>query len=105
MTMQDLDTAVQELRIEKSHRAFTHKLAIVVTAIGAIPNNPPQGFREATLVRLRELADETVAAIEGRIDTAGDGAEAQQKLAGTVYEVRKRIEDVELWFRHDTTRH
>ena len=103
MTMQDLETTVQELRIETHHRPFTHKLALVVTAIGAIPDNPPAGFSEQTLVRLRELAEETVEAIEQRIDSGGDDIDVQQKLAGTVYEVRKRMEDVEIWFRHNTT--
>ncbi len=103
MNMQDLETTAKELSIETHHRAFTQKLAMVVSAIGVIPDNPPAGFSEQTLVRLRELTEETIEAIELQIDTAGDGIQAQQKLAGTVYELRKRMEDVEMWFRHLTT--
>ena len=95
-----IDTIVQELRIEQHHRAFTHKLAHVVSALGAIPDSPPQGFGTDTLVRLRALADETVEAVERRIDSGGDGEQVQQQLAGTVYEIRRRMEAIEIWFTH-----
>jgi len=97
----DIDTTVQELRREENASAFTHKLARVVSAIGAIADLPPQEVTAEAMVRLRELADETVEAIEGRIDTAGD-IHTQQRLAGTVYEIRRRMEVVETWFRHFT---
>ena len=96
----DLDTTVQELRIEAHHGAFSHKLAQIVSAIGEIPDSPPQGFTTEAMVRLREIADETVDAVERRIDSGGDGEQVQQKLAGTIYEISRRMESVELWFRH-----
>jgi hypothetical protein len=96
----EIDTTVQELRLEQHHSAFTHKLAHIVTTIGAIPDSPPQGFTADAIVRLRELAEETVEAIERRIDSGGDGEKVQQQLAGTVYEIRRRMEAVEMWFRH-----
>ena len=99
-TLGEIQTAVQELRREQHQSAFTQKLAHVVSAIGGIPDSPPEGFTADTMVRLRELADETVEAIEQRIDSGGDGDKVQQRLAGTVYEVRKRMEAVEVWFRH-----
>ena len=98
-TLEAIDTTVQELRLEPHHGAFTHKLAHVVSALGG-PDSPPQGFTTDEMVRLRELADEIVDAIERRIDTGGDGEPAQQQLAGTIYEVRRRMEVIELWFRH-----
>lgn len=101
--MSDLDTTVQELRLEQHHSAFTHKLAHIVTIIGAIPDSPPQGFTANAMVRLRELAEETVEAIERRIDSGGDGEKVQQQLTGTVYEIRRRMEAVETWFRTSRT--
>jgi hypothetical protein len=101
--LDQIDTTVQELRIEPHHRAFTHKLAHVVSAIGAIPDSPPMEFTADAMVRLRALADETVEAIERRIDSGGDGEKEQQRLAGTVYEIRRRMEAVEIWFRHFRT--
>jgi hypothetical protein len=96
----ELDTTVQELRLAKRHSEFTHKLAHVVTAIGAIPDLPPQDFTDGAMARLRELADEAVDAIERRIDSDAEGGGVPQQLAGTVYEIRRRMEVVETWFRH-----
>jgi hypothetical protein len=98
----DIDTTVQQLRLEPHLRAFTSKLAHVVSAIGAIPDSSRRDFTAAALLRLRELAEETVEAIERRIDSGGDGEDVQQQLAGTVYEIRRRMEAVETWFRHVT---
>ena len=99
-TLEAIDTTVQELRLEPHHDAFTHKLAHVVGLMGGLPDAPPQGFTSDAMVRLRELADETVDAVERRLETAEDDEAAQQRLAGTIYEIRRRMEAVELWFRH-----
>jgi hypothetical protein len=98
-TLEDLDTAVQEFRAEKDRSAFTHKLGHIVGVLGSIPTWPPGTLTPAGLERLRTLADEVVDAIERRIDSAEDREDVQQRLAGTVYEVRKRMEAVEIWFR------
>jgi hypothetical protein len=102
-TLEDLDTAVQELRAEEDRSAFTHKLGHIVGVLGTIPDWPKGQLTPAQMERLRALADETVDAIERRIDSADDDDEVQQRLAGTVYEVRKRMEAVEIWFRHHTS--
>ena len=65
-----------------------------------MPDDPPHGLTTDAMVRLRQLADEAVEAIERRIDSGGDAVPAQQQLAGTVYEIRRRMETIELWFRH-----
>ena len=100
ITLSDLDITVQELRLEQHRSAFTHHLARIVTAFGAIPDLPPDAVTATELARLRELADQTVDAIERRIDSDADDLAVQQQLAGTIYEVRKRMEAVEVWFRH-----
>ena len=100
MMLDELDTTVQDLRIEPHHRAFTKALAHVVSALGDIPDNPPQGFTTDAMVRLRQLADEAVDAVERRIESSGDSEPEQQHLAGTIYEIRRRMETIELWFRH-----
>jgi hypothetical protein len=95
-----LDTRVQELRLEHHRRAFVDELAHVVGTLGTIPDSPPADFTVSDRHRLRELADEVVEAIERRIDSGGDGEKVQQQLAGTVYEIRRRMEAIETWFRH-----
>jgi CO/xanthine dehydrogenase FAD-binding subunit len=96
----EIDTTVQNLRIEQHHRGFTHTLAHLVTAIGELPDSPAEDFTTELMVRLRELADEAVDAVERRIESGGDNVGDQQQLAGTIYEIRRRMEVVELWFRH-----
>ena len=97
--LDEIDTAVQELRLAQPQSAFTLKLAQIVSALGAIPDSPPRDITAAAIARLRELADETIEAIEQRIDAGADDDKVQQRLAGTVYEIRKRMEAVYVWFR------
>jgi hypothetical protein len=98
--LSDLDTAVQEVRVETHASAFKDRLAQIVTALGTIQDLPPATVTADDMKRLRELVEETVEAIERRIDTGGDSESVQQHLAGTVYEVRRRMEAVEVWFKH-----
>jgi hypothetical protein len=99
-SISDIDTAVQELRLERHRSGFTHRLAQIVAALGEIPDWRAHSVTAAELARLRELADETADAIERRIDSSADDLAVQQQLAGTIYEVRKRMEAVEVWVRH-----
>ena len=95
----ELDTTVQELRLETHHRAFTKKLAHIVSQLGALTDAAPLGFGQDGMLRLRQLADETVDAVERRIDSGSDSDESQQQLAGTIYEIRRRMETIEMLFR------
>lgn len=89
---------MQELRLEAARGAFARKLGHVVTALGAIPDLPPTALAAGDMVRLRELADEAVEAIERRLEAGGADEDAQQRLAGTIYEIRRRMEAIERWF-------
>jgi len=71
-----------------------------VPAPGVIPDAPPAGFAGQTMTRLRQLAEETIAAVERRIDEGGDAEAVQQQMAGTIYEIRRRMEVIEQWFTH-----
>jgi hypothetical protein len=98
--MSTLDTTVQELRLETHRGAFTAKLAQIVTAIGTVQDAAPEEISSDDIERLRELVNETVDAIERRLDAQLDGQDVQQHLAGTIYELRRRMESVEAWLRH-----
>jgi hypothetical protein len=101
--LEKIDTMVQELRVEQHKAAFLHNLGLIVGALGAIPDSPPHEFTVEAMKRLRELVEETVEAIEQRIDSGGDRNKVQQELAATVYAVRRRMEAVEIWVRHYTS--
>jgi hypothetical protein len=96
----DIDTTVQELRLEQHRGGFKDKLGRIVSALGRIPDSTPIGFTRDDITRLRELVEQAVEAIEGRLDANVDNQDVQQHLAGTVYEIRKRMEVVSVWFRH-----
>ena len=98
----EIDTTVQAIRREPHLRGFTNRLSHVVSVIGNIPDSPPERFTADTMIRLRKLAEEAVEAVESRIDSGDDADKVQQELAGTVYEIRRRMEAVEIWFRHFT---
>jgi hypothetical protein len=98
--MSALDATVQELRLEGHRRAFTAKLAQIVTAIGTVQDSTPDEVSSDAIERLRQLVDETIDAIEQRLEARLDDQDVQQHLAGTVYELRRRMESVETWFRH-----
>jgi hypothetical protein len=95
-----LDKRVQDLRLEHHRRAFVDELAQVVTALGTIPDSPPVDFTVSDRNRLREIADEVVEVIERRIDGDADSDKVKQKLAETIYEIRRRMEIIESWFTH-----
>ena len=96
-----IDTMAQELRLEHRRGTFIEELARVVTALGTIPDTEPVDLTVADRDRLREIADETVEAIEHRIDTDQDAEAVKQHLASTIYEIRRRMEVIETWFSHD----
>jgi len=98
--MNALDTTVQELRLETHQRAFTDKLAQIVTAIGTVQDSRSNEVTSADIERLRQLVNDTIVAIEQRLETRLDDQDVQQHLAGTVYELRRRMESVETWFGH-----
>ncbi len=95
-----LDTTVQELRREPQGRAFVDKLAHVVTVLGTIPGSAPVYFTVSDRNRLREIADLAVEAVELRIDGDEDNDSTKQRLASTIYEIRRRMEVIETWFTH-----
>ena len=98
--MSALDTSVQELRVETQRGAFIDRLAKIVSGLGAVPDTLPGEVSAEDVQRLGDLVDETVEAIERRLNTQPDDEKVQQHLAGTVYELRRRMEAINLWFRH-----
>lgn len=96
----EIDTAVQELRVERHRDAFIRTLSRVVAGLGEIPDWPRAALTADQMIRVRELAEETVDAVERRVESGADDERTQQQLAGTVYEIRRRMEAAETWFRH-----
>jgi hypothetical protein len=98
--MSALDTTVQELRVETHRGAFTDKLAQIVSALGVVPDSVVGEVVGGDVTRLGELVDETIEEIERRLESQLDAPDVQQQLAGTVYELRRRMEAIDVWFHH-----
>lgn len=80
--------------------AFVVSVERFVAFLGTIPDNKFSDLTESVVVTLRREADRVVDCIETRLEHGGDGSSVQQKLAASIYDVRRNMEQVELWFRH-----
>ena len=88
--------AVDRMREAGGHTAFTAGIREFMKALGDLLDAPQQLLVE----QLREalaLGDTAVDLIEERI--CGD--RHSQKLAGSIYEIRRRLELMERWRQHD----
>lgn len=96
----EIEEAVRQLRAEQVHVHFTSRLAHLVSLMGAVQDSPPERLTSGNMVRLRQLVQEAIDAIETRIDSGRDGQRVQRELVGTVYEITRRLEGVEAWANH-----
>jgi hypothetical protein len=81
--------------------AFVAGVERFVAFLGTIPDNRFSDVTESVVVTLRREADRLVDCIENRLEVSGDRSSIQQKLASGVYDIRRNMEQVELWLRHD----
>ena len=80
--------------------AFVAGVERFVAFLGTIPDNKFSDVTESVVVTLRREADRLVDCIESRLELSGDRSSVQQKLASSVYDIRRNMEQVELWLRH-----
>ena len=80
--------------------AFVADVERFVAYLGAMPDNGVSDITESVVASVRREADRIVDCIESRLELSGDRSSVQQKLASSVYDIRRNMEQVELWFRH-----
>ena len=80
--------------------AFVAGVERFVAFLGTIPDNKFSDVTESVVVTLRREADRLVDCIENRLELSGDRSSVQQKLASSVYDIRRNMEQIELWLRH-----
>jgi hypothetical protein len=80
--------------------AFVADVERFVAHLGAMPDNQVTDITESVAASVRREADRIVDCIENRLEHGGDRPSIQQKLASSIYDVRRIMERVELWFRH-----
>ena len=87
--------AVEQMRSATSHSAFTDGLGHFMGALAAILDRP-QNVPAAHLATLEALGDDAVRLIEARI--CGD--RHAKKFAGSIYEIRRRLELADRWLQY-----
>ena len=80
--------------------AFVAHVERFVAFLGAMPDNRVSDVTESLVVSVRREADRIVECIENRLEHGRDRSAIQQKLASSIYDVRRNMEQVELWLRH-----
>ena len=86
---------------EANHRhALQHAVRDFMDLLTVVPDYPATEFSSDEIGTLRTLAEGVIARIEQRVSTHDDSATAQLELVGAVYEIRKRLEQIDQWRRH-----
>jgi hypothetical protein len=80
--------------------AFVADVERFVAYLHAMRNNRASDITESVVASVRGEADRIVDCIEKRLEDGGDRSSVQQKLASSIYDVRRNMEQVELWLRH-----
>jgi hypothetical protein len=79
---------------------FEHATREFVRLLGTVPDCAVHEISNAEVLALRTIADGVIDRIETRLASGIDPAVRQQALAGTVYEISRRLEEVTAWHRH-----
>jgi hypothetical protein len=98
-----LDTAAKLTEaIRDAHRRRPFETAVhdFVRLLATIPDYPAKDFSGDTLRDLKTLAEDVIANIENRLSANADSSADQQQLASGVYEIRRLLEEINLWRRH-----
>jgi anaerobic glycerol-3-phosphate dehydrogenase len=91
---------MQALSQATSGRVFMKSTAKFLNALSRVPDYPYAAFSSQEVVRLQQTAEQTIAAIELRIETGDDNGTVQLELARAIYELRRELEDVSRWRQH-----
>ena len=104
MTPSELVTAVSEtaqaLAQTESGRSFVKSIAKILDALSRVPDYSSTAFSSEEIARLQLAAEQSITAIEVRIETGDDNGTVQLKLARAIYELRRELEEVDRWRRH-----
>lgn len=88
------------IRETARRRAFEKAVRGFVQLLATVPDHPAREFSGEQIEVLRTLAESVIDRIEERISVDDDPASVQMELAGAVYEIRRRLENIDQWRRH-----
>jgi hypothetical protein len=105
MTATLLDSALgaaQAVRTAGGGGAFDRSVREFVEILRRIPDYPASALSTETTDVLIDQAEDVIRHIETRLAAGGDRMKIQRDLAEAVYDVRKALEDINIWRRHHT---
>ena len=79
--------------------AFVADVERFIAYLGAMPDHKASDVTESVVAAVRREADRIVDCIETRLQDGGDRASVKQKLASSIYDVRRNMEQVDMWLR------
>jgi hypothetical protein len=85
---------MQALSQATSGRVFVKSILKFIDALSYVPDYSDTAFSSQEIARLQETAEQTIAAIELRLETGNDNATVQLDLARAIYELRRKLEDI-----------
>ena len=88
------------LRDTQRRRPFEHAAAEFVQLLSGVPDCAAHEMSDGEVGALQTIAEGVIGRIETRIDSEVDPAADREALAGTVYEIRRLLEEVDMWRRH-----
>ena len=80
-------------------RRFGTAVRSFVGVIAQVTDTPPMEWSHGTLAALRHLSEQVVRAIEARLEDAHDPARAQRGMTAGMDEIRRVLDEVDLWQR------
>jgi hypothetical protein len=92
--------AAENVRDANRLHALTRAVGQFVDLLAMLPDYPASDFVEADIARLSTLADAVIARIEERAGEEAGSPKAALELVSSVYEIRSRLEQIDIWRRH-----
>jgi hypothetical protein len=104
MTPSEIVTTTTEtarmLSTDTASRTFVKSIATIVDAFAEVPDCPYSAFSREQIAQVQLTAEQTIAAIERRLEGGADTRSVQLKLAEAIYAVRRELEDINRWQGH-----
>ncbi len=96
--------AAQALSQAAPGRIFMKSIMKIVDALSRVPDYSHAAFSSQEIAQLQLAAEQTIAAVELRIETGDDNGTVQLELARAIYELRRELEDINRWREHYLSR-
>jgi hypothetical protein len=94
-------TSYEVVRAATRRHAFEKGVDAFARILADIPIRSPDHFSDEDFRLLKTVAEGVIERIEQRIDTHKDPGADQLRLVKAVYEIRRDVEVIDRWHRHE----